>query len=501
MSLLSIENAFFAYNDVPILDRVSFNINPGDKIGLVGNNGCGKSTLVKCLVGELELDNGTITRSRKVSKIGYIEQDIPKNLENETLYNVVLTALPVEERGYNSWKIDAALDAIGAPTELWTRKISELSGGWRRLALIVRTNIAAPDLLILDEPTNYLDLEKILHLENWFRDSVTCPYLLISHDRQFLDNVTKRTITLRNGKIVDHNIPYSKSREMIIKQDIMDAKKHQKEQEEINRLERAAKRMLIWDKFTTRHKPLLTRVNRIKDNLTDVHKEIRRDINLSGEKIRPNIVLNIKDFTVKTPDGKPLFHIGDLSVAKGDRIAILGPNGCGKTQFLRKLNLSDLPANIRFNPQVGIGYFDQNMDTLDKDKTIAEHLSNSTNIGDAAILIELIKAGFPYKQHGKKIGQLSFGERARFFFLLLHSLRRNFFILDEPTNHLDINGQEKLEDELLENENTCILVSHDRHFVNGVANRFLMIDRGRLRELSSPEEFYKTLGYDTKIPV
>ena len=501
MSLLSIDSGFFSYPDKVILGGVSFNINPGDKIGLVGDNGAGKSTLLKILMGQLELDKGAVVRSRSLRKIGYIEQDIPKDLEGKTLREVLVDAIPPEERDYNAWKAEVALENIGAPADHWDKKISELSGGWRRLALIARTNLDDPDLIIFDEPTNYLDLEKILNLENWFRTNLSCPYLMVSHDRQFLDNVTNRTLTLRAGDIIDHKLPYSKSREIILKQDILDAKKRQEQADEIKRLERTAKQLVIWDQFTTKHKPLLTRVGRIKENLTDAYKEKKRDINLRQEQIRPNVVLRIKDCDITTPDGRKLFRINDLYVSRGDKIVIMGKNGAGKTQCLKALvaaYAAETGAAIKFNPQVNLGYFDQNMDSLDAGMTISDHLQQSTNLTNQGVATALIKAGFPYKELDKKIGALSFGERARYFFLLLHHLHKNFFILDEPTNHLDIDGQEKLEDELLDNDNTCIFVSHDRHFVGSVATRLMMIDRGKLIEVDSPEIFYKTLEHYTQ---
>ncbi|MCL1786234.1 MAG: ATP-binding cassette domain-containing protein [Alphaproteobacteria bacterium] len=498
MSLLSIDNGFFSFGDKVILGGVSFNINQSDKIGLVGDNGAGKSTLLKILMGQLELARGAVMRGRDLRKIGYIEQDISKDLEDKTLREVLLDAIPATAWDYNAWKADVALENIGAPADHWDKKISELSGGWRRLALIARTNLGNPDLIIFDEPTNYLDLEKILHLENWFRTSLDCPYLMVSHDRQFLDNVTNRTLTLRAGDVIDHKLPYSKSRDVILKQDILDAKKRQEQADEVKRLERAARQLVVWDQFTSKHQAILTRAARIKDNLTDAYKEKKRDINLRQEQIRPNVVLRIKDCDIKTPDGKKLFRINDLYVSRGDKIVLLGVNGSGKTQCLKALAAAyaaEGGAAVKFNPQVNMGYFDQNMDSLPADATIADHLQAATGLSNQGVSTSLIKAGFPYKELGKKIGALSFGERARYFFLLLHHLHKNFFILDEPTNHLDIDGQEKLEDELLNNDNTCIFVSHDRRFVQSVATRLMMIDHGKLVEIDSPEVFYSKLKY------
>ncbi|MCL2629731.1 MAG: ATP-binding cassette domain-containing protein [Alphaproteobacteria bacterium] len=496
MSLISVDKGFFSFGDKVILDGASFNINPGDKIGLVGDNGSGKSTLLKILMGKIELDDGLVIRSKSLNKIGYIEQDVPKDLENKTLRQALLDAIPVNERDYNAWKVETALEDIGAPSGLADKKISELSGGWRRLALIARANLSDPDLIIFDEPTNYLDLEKILHLENWFRANLKCPYLMVSHDRQFLDNTTNRTLTLRGGKIIDHKLSYSESRKVIIKRDILDAEKRAANINEIKRLESVAKRLIIWDRYTTKAKAIHTRVNRAKENLIEGHKEKTRDINLRQTAIRPNVILRVKDCDIKTPDGRQLFRISDLYVSRGDKIVLLGANGTGKTQCLSALVQaydSETDASAKFNPQVNLGYFDQNMDSLPGDKSISEHLSASTNLDDFGVRGALIKAGFPFNELDKKLSDLSFGERARYFFLLLHNLHKNFFILDEPTNHLDIDGQEKLESELLNNDNTCIFVSHDRRFVQNVASRFIMIEGGRLIEIDSPDIFYNKL--------
>jgi ATPase subunit of ABC transporter with duplicated ATPase domains len=502
MSLIYLDHASLSFGDRQILDDVSFGINPGDKIGLVGHNGSGKSTLLKCLTGQLQLDKGAVIRRRNLGRIGYIEQDIPQSLENESLYDVLLDAIPADERGYNSWKADVALENIGTPSELWRRKISELSGGWRRLALIARTNLANPDLLILDEPTNYLDLEKIIRLENWLKTNVSVPYLLVSHDRQFLDNTTNRTLTLRAGKLFDHDLPCSKSRQVIAQQDVLDARKRNAQEEEIRRLERSAKRVIEWGKYNpslaSKGKTMEGRAEKLKEKITDAYKDPKRNVLLSGSHIRPNIVLSVINGAVATPANDRLFCIPELYVAKGDRITILGENGTGKTMLLKQLaaafdNPDGMPA-VRFNPQVLLGYFDQNMDSLPKNMGMSDCLATLPDMKNPGIVSSLANAGFLYKDQNKLIGALSFGERARFFFLYLHLQRKNFFILDEPTNHLDIDGQEKLENELLENMNTSIFVSHDRHFMQSVANRFFMIERGRLKEIDSPGVFYDRIN-------
>ena len=501
--LLQLDKVSFSYGGDILFKDVSFSVNEGDRIGLVGDNGCGKTSLFKCILGLEQINSGSITLSKNVGKLGYVPQNIPQDIKDVTFYDYLLSAIPLEERDYSFWKVDTTMDSLGVPEELRNLKISELSGGWQRLALIAKTTMEEPDLLLLDEPTNYLDVGKIFKLENWLNKEIKTPFVVISHDRTFLDNCTKKTLHLRGGRLIVHNLPYSLAREQLLNEDLAAAKSRQLEEAEITRIRNAAKRLHIWSNgrnpdMERRSKAIAHRADQLEEQKTEVYVARKREIDLNQESIRPNFLLNIHNITVHTPDGRPLFRIPEMSIAKGDRVAILGMNGTGKTQFLKMLMRAysdpiydkDTQQLLRFNPQVNIGYFDQHMLNMPDKKSISSYIQSFVSTVQEAAK-NLVRAGFEYNTHDTLIEKLSQGEKARLAFLGLKLGKHNFFIMDEPTNHIDIEGQEKFENSLADEGHTCIYVSHDRYMVNHVATRYFQIDKGVLREVPSCDNFYR----------
>ena len=501
--LLQLENATLAYGAKPLFKDANLSLNEGDRVGLVGDNGCGKTSLLRCIMGEETLNSGKILIPRGTRKIGYVPQTLPTNLGEQTLYDYLITALPKEERDYSSWKVDATLDELDVPEELRERKLAHLSGGWQRLALIAHANLEEPDLLLLDEPTNYLDLGKIFRLEKWLNETVKVPYIVVSHDRTFLDNCTKKTIHLRDGKLLFHNVPYTRAREALLNEDLSAARARQLEEKEIARIRAAAKRIHMWSNgrnpdMERRSKAIAHTADQLEAKKTEVYIAPKREISFTQESIRPNTLLTVQNIDVKTPDGQQLFRIPELYIDRGDRVALLGMNGAGKTQFLKMLMRAiDDPISdhkqklaLRFNPQVKIGYFDQHMANIPTDASVSDYISKIVGSNQDAVK-QLVVAGFPYNKQGASIGTLSQGEKARLAFLGLKLGKFNFFIMDEPTNHIDLDGQEKFEDALDDNAYTCLFVSHDRYMVNNVATRYLQIENGILREVPSPKRFYQ----------
>lgn len=514
MSLLSVDRAAYSNHAGTLFENVSFTINEGDHIGLIGNNGCGKSTLLKAIMGELELSKGRIQKQRGI-KIGYIAQSVPERFENMTLYEVLEDAIPPAEREYSQYKVDMALEALGAEKEIYDRKMSQLSGGWRRLALIARTNLDDPDLLILDEPTNHLDVGKIMHLENWLKDTVFVPYLVVSHDRQFLDNCTDKTLIMRAGKVHSYKYSITRAKELLAEDDFANARERKERQKEIDRLAQTAKQFKIKgqahgsERLSRVAKTLESRIEKMEEALPDVHQEKDRNIALGRNELEYNKpVLKISNLDVKTPTGQFLFHIDNLSFSKGERAAILGLNGTGKSVFIRELMKAydsgkkspfgcSTQDPIYFNPQVVVGYVDQELTILPPEESLQDFIQGRFSLDRTRAIRELVQAGFSINEQEAKIKTLSFGQKARMAFLLLKNEQPNFYIMDEPTNHLDIDGQERLEKAILERDNPCVLVSHDRRLISNVANSFYVIENGRLKRLNSAEEFF-TKSYENQ---
>ncbi|HEX4569640.1 MAG TPA: ABC-F family ATP-binding cassette domain-containing protein [Dongiaceae bacterium] len=506
MSLLSVENLGFAYGARGVFAGLDFAIREGDRVGLIGPNGCGKSTLLRVLAGREEIDEGRRLTRRNLA-IGYVEQMLPPALESAPALAAVVDGMAPAEREVFTYRAEAILSAFGFDEAQAAKPLKALSGGWRRLVLIARAAVAEPDLLLLDEPTNHLDLAKILRLEAWMRDELAAPFILVSHDRTLLDRTTERTLILREGRVHAFDAPCSRARELLTERDLAAARARAAEEDEIRRLEASAKRLASWgkvfdnEKFSRRAKSMEKRIDKLRGELTVVAREDRRDLRLADETAQAEILLRCRDLTVAAPDGRRLFGIDRLHLARGERLAILGRNASGKSTLLRRLMQEALArreqlastAEVYFSPQARVGYFDQELTRLPADRSLFEFFLHSFDIADQPMRRELARAGFPVIEQERRIGELSGGERARLLFLLLKLERPNLLILDEPTNHLDIEGRDRLEAEILEKDLSAILVSHDRRLIGAVATRFLVIERGRLKEVEGPDGFYDSL--------
>lgn len=504
MALIRVENAKLTMGSKLLFENVTFSLNEGDRVGLVGNNGCGKTSLVKALMGEIELDTGTIQKLRNM-RIGYVSQEVPDAIEGKSCREFLIASIPPYDRDANFWQADAALSELGMDTDLWDKPVKALSGGWRRLLLIAGATLSQPHLLILDEPTNHLDLGKIFKLEDWIRNGVTTPYLVVSHDREFLDRCTDSTLFMRGDGVHTFGAPFSTARQNLLEADALAARQQEREVSEIRRIERAAKRLKEWglrapqSDLGKKGKALQTRADQLKDKQTAVYRESKREIRLHQDSVSSNAVAIVQNTVIKTPDDRPLFKIDRLIISPGDRICVMGLNGAGKSMFIQRM-LSELkdyepgPSHAQafwFSPQIRLGYLDQHLEGLPADKDVYSFISKTFSLNTTQTTRELVTVGFPVAQQNVKIGSMSSGEKARLCLLFLRLSKPNFYVLDEPTNHLDIAGQESLEEELDDKGHTCIFVSHDRRLVRGASTRFLEISKGRLIEVDSPEPFFK----------
>ena len=499
-AVLGIDRGSFQYGVTTIFENVSFLLDDA-RTALVGENGAGKSTLLKCLAGELELGSGQIVRSRGL-RVGYVPQEIPAALEKVPVREMLERALPADSHG-DSWKVDVLIDDLRIPLDLADKKFGELSGGWQRLLLIAAAKLSEPDIVILDEPTNHLDIENINKLERWLGEDIRLPMLIVSHDREFLDRTTTRTIFLRKDRAHAFKAPFAAAREQLLQNDATNAKRRALEEREVARLEKVAARYKAWgvlnDAFHKKQKATEKRIARIEDNATDVYTAKNRKLELNDEAIDAKIALRLQNLIVRTPDNaRTLITIDRLVIAAGERVALLGANGSGKSTFLSVLAAAYDPlqehydgrAAVRYNPATKLVYFDQRMADLPLDISLRDYIARIKTVNNAQAVAILAKAGFPFERLDDKIRKLSYGEQSRLVFLYMKLLQPNFYLLDEPTNHLDIEGQEDLEGQLDESEVSCIFVSHDRYFTRTAATRFLEIRRGRLIEVEDADEFF-----------
>jgi ATPase subunit of ABC transporter with duplicated ATPase domains len=487
----------------PLFQNLSFTLGDGDCLGLVAQNGGGKTSLLRCLAGTAEPTTGEIVRSRGL-RVGFVEQDVPDNLRPLTLYEAVRRALPPEQRDDESWRVDVILDEFTAPADMRDRPVAALSGGWQRLMLIARVWVTEPDALLLDEPTNHLDLEKLYQLETWLKGVArSVPVIVASHDRDFLDAVTNRTLFLRPAISRYFALPYGKARIALDAEDEAAAGAREKSVKEANRLRRNAGELKNIginsgsDLLQRKAKFLRERAETIEDNLKSVHREKTGDIRLGNSGTHAKVLLALQDVTVRRPDSEPLFRIPKLHLFQGDRLVLLGRNGAGKSQLVKLLRRAiddpDSVPGIKFSPSLILGYMDQDLSQLPPAARPADLISRF-HLGDQRSTSLLAGAGFAVEKQDRAIAQLSFGQRARLALLMLRLAEPNFYLLDEPTNHIDIAGQEALQAEILAHEATVMLVSHDRRFVRELGTRFLVIEGNRLKEVDAPDAFFAEMA-------
>ncbi|MET0678387.1 MAG: ABC-F family ATP-binding cassette domain-containing protein [Bradyrhizobium sp.] len=505
MTLINIRNLGVTLS-APLFSRLNLVVNAGDRIGLVAANGRGKSTLLRCVAGEMEASEGEITRSRGLT-IGYVEQHVPEALMDLRFYAAVLETLSADQRHSEHWRADVALESLEVPEALRQQPLRQLSGGWQRFAMLARVLVTEPDVLLLDEPTNHLDLDRIGQLENWLnalpRDM---PVIISSHDRAFLDATTNRTLFLRPEQSQMFSLPYTRARAALREADASDERRYQRDLKTAQQLrQRAAKLNNIGinsgsDLLLSKTKQLKQRAEKLEDATKPAHLERSAGtIRLANRTTHAKVLVTLEDAAVETPDGRLLFRTAKQFIGKGDRIVLLGSNGAGKTRLVAMLhaaieNPGAAQGSIKATQSIVLGYCDQALAGLADADTPMHTIVRRFDVGDQRARTLLAGSGLAIEMQGRPIGQLSGGQKARLGMLLLRLTQPNFYLLDEPTNHLDIEGQEALEDELMDHQASCLLVSHDRSFVRTVGNRFWLIDGKKLVELDGPEGFFASVG-------
>ncbi|MEX0447349.1 ABC-F family ATP-binding cassette domain-containing protein [Xenorhabdus sp. SGI246] len=494
---LSAQSLSIAFSSAPLFEDITFTLNKGDKIGLIGHNGCGKSTLMKLLSGNLEDYSGKITIANQCV-LAYVEQHLPLSLHDATLRKAISEKVKVDE----IWRAELLLSELGFPEKDWQTPVGNLSGGQHMRLLLGRAVIQQPDLLLLDEPSNHLDLTSLLWLES-FLFQWKGSFVLVSHDQTLLDRVTNTTWIMRDKTLYHFSMACSQAREALLERDQTDMQRHASEQKEIDRLEQSAERLATWGKvydnpdLSRKAKTMLARKQRLAEQQTKLTQGTPWKLTLQGDALPANRLLDIEHMTVM-PLGSNvvLFNVLSKQIKSGDRIAILGNNGCGKSTLLKVLYkeyLEKTLQNVDYHPQCQLGYYDQSLEQIQDDESLSDALIRFAPTSDDQRKRALISAGFEYQRHQQKVASLSGGERARLLFIGLTLARYHLLFLDEPTNHLDLEGKEELFDTLKEYKGGALIVSHDRSLIEQSCNRFWLINKGKLTEYHNVEEIYSLL--------
>lgn len=505
-----------------LFDDLSVQINKKDRIGLVGKNGAGKSTLLKIIAGWMKPSEGMV-HMPKDCQIGFLTQDIEiettKSVFNyvfesnvallrineriEKINHLLVTRDDYESEGYlklldelndlnhefsvregNLWseKVVACLKGLGFADQDLELPLDTFSGGWKMRAELARILVNEPDALLLDEPTNHLDIISIAWLENYLK-SYSGAVIVISHDRLFLDNVTNRTLEISKGKILDFAFAYSKYKEVRAEEleRMTSAKKQQdkdiKHSEELINKFRAKKNKAAFAQSLIKKLEKMERIEVEDDNYAGL--SISFPLSVTPGKW----VLEMKHLG-KAYDEKRLFQEVNLTVGRGEKIALLGANGMGKSTLLKCImHTIDYEGIVEYGHNVTIGYFAQDQaECLDKELTVYETVDQVAK-GDIRNSLRSVLGAFLFRGEdvNKKVAVLSGGERTRLALCQMLLSPSNFLILDEPTNHLDIQSKSILKDALMKYEGTFIVVSHDREFVDGLTNRIWDIENRQLK--------------------
>ena len=522
--MISLDNLSISYGGWTLFDGISFLINPKDRIGLVGKNGAGKTTLLRVITGEQQPTEGAVTVNGECT-IGYlpqqmrvadttsliaetakafdevlrIEADIERltkeiasrtDYESEAYADLIHRLNDANDRYHilggdtREADIERTLLGLGFKRSDFERPTREFSGGWRMRIELAKLLLRRPSIFLLDEPTNHLDIESIQWLEEYLKN-YNGAVLLISHDRAFLDNVTTRTIELSLGKAYDYKVPYSKFVELRAERRQQQMAAYENQQRLIEKTEE------FIEKF--RYKP--TKSNQVQSRVKQLERLERievdeEDMSRLNIKFPPaprsgQIVADVKGVG-KAFGEKRIFAGAEFTIERGQKIALVGRNGEGKTTFARMLigELEATEGDIKVGANVNIGYYAQNQDDLmDGEFTVFDTLDRVA-VGDIRTRLRDILGAFLFRGEDidKKVKVLSGGERSRLAMARLMLEPYNLLVLDEPTNHMDMRSKDILKNALQKYDGTIVVVSHDREFLDGLVDRIYEFRDGGVRE-------------------
>jgi ATP-binding cassette subfamily F protein 3 len=529
MILLNVVGITKQFGPEPVLNGVTFELRPGDKIGLVGPNGAGKTTLLAILAGRLAADSGT-AELHSTARPDYLEQQ-PKITPGRTLWEEAAAGLeelaalardaertahelatasdPAEHKrlaerydrlqheldhrdAYNlDHRIERVLEGLGFTRDNFTQPIEQLSGGQQNRLLLARMLLAEPDVMLLDEPSNHLDVEATQWLEQFLAESSQA-MIVVSHDRYFLDKVTNRTLELFGGTVDDYAGNFSAYWRQKAQRVEVQARTYEKQQEFVAKTEDFIRRNHYGQNHAQAEdrRKKLTRLERV----APPRRIAAPAMGFPRADRTGDIVLRVEHLA-KAYD-RPLFTDLSFDILRGERWGILGPNGSGKTTLLRCVVGEERPDDGRaiIGANVRVGYHDQLLRGLDPELAVVEAIRPAgKQFTEPERRSLLARFGLTGEDAFKPVAALSGGERSRAALGQLAAAEANFLVLDEPTNHLDLWARDALEKSLNEFDGTVLLVSHDRYFLNRVVNRLLVIEPGRFRAVEGNYDMYRQL--------
>ena len=524
---------YYAANKV--LSSVTFEINEGEKAAIVGRNGCGKTTLFRLIAGTEKYEKGMLALKKGI-RIGYLEQ-VPQGFDGSSVYEVLLGGveevvklrammaelekrmsqekdeslleelvgrygkLTAQYEGMDGYSVESRVDMITIglqiPRDMYEMDFGNLSGGEKTRILFARILISQPELLLLDEPTNHLDTASIEWLEGFIRDYKGA-VLIISHDRYFLDRAVDRIIEVEDGECESYGGNYSyyikeKERRLLVEFD-----NYQDQQKKIKKMEEAIKRLRDWgnrgdnEKFFRKAASIQKALDRLEklDRPVLDRKGVFISFEASGRSGKDAITC---EEVTKAYDSKLLLQRADMLIRFGERVGLIGPNGSGKSTLIKLIMGIENPdeGTIKTGSNVKIGYLEQSISFEDESRTILEEFKASLNLTEGEARGRLARFLFFKDSVFKKLSGLSGGEKTRLKLAEMMYSDINLLILDEPTNHLDIDTREALEAALEDYEGTIVFISHDRYFLNRLADRLYNIENQTLVEYCGNYDYFK----------
>lgn len=513
------------FGAAPIFSKVNFSIENNARIGLVGPNGAGKTTLLKIMTGRQEASQGEFTVNKGI-ELGYIAQEHDFD-EEKSIWEEMLTVFqPLIDQGQQLEKLQYAiadhpededllrrldqaqynfeqaggytyqaeiksmLNGFNFPEATWKKQIASLSGGEKTRLSFVKLLLKKPPLLLLDEPTNYLDLDTLDWLEAFLKNYPGA-ILTVSHDQYFLDHLATQIFELQHGELTVFKGNYSQYLAQRELRDQQQEAAYEKQQEEIKREEEFIQKNIV--RASTTKQAQSRRKALEKMELVDPPKH-KSKVRIKFDSARPSgkEVLILKDLAVGYPDKTMLKDIS-FQINKGDRVAIIGQNGIGKSTLLKTV-MKQLPVKsgaIKYGASLDIGYYDQELQGLDYSKTVIDTIwDRHKDMNEKDIRSILASFLFTAKDIDKQVSQLSGGQRARLTLTVLSMEHNNFLLMDEPTNHLDLDAKEVLEKALADYDGTLLFVSHDRYFINELANKIVVAKDGQAKIYEGNYTYY-----------
>ena len=440
MSLISLFDVSYQAGTKSLFSQLSVSIEPGDRIGLVGHNGSGKSTLLALMAGDIAPDDGRV-QSQRGLVVGRVEQFLPDALLDFRLLDAVSEVLPASRRLSEHYRVESLLSELGFTEAQWRLPMMSLSGGQKNLALFARAVLLEPELLLLDEPGNHMDSTAMWALKTYLQKPDVPGFIMISHDRDLLDSVTDRTLWLRDERIYSFNRPYSDAKARLAEQDEAAARTRKAEEQQIDKLQRSAKRLAHWGKvydnedLARKAKTMEKRIDRLEAEKTFVSQGSGLSLTVDAELLKARQMFILENERITAPNGSELFQVEELLLRPGDRVALLGINGAGKSSCIRRLieahqTPCDQQTTTRFNPNVRLGYFDQELERFETDQSIQDWVREQTVASDDDIRQSLIHWGFPFVDHSRSVRVLSGGEKARLLLLTFQLDQPNLLIMD-----------------------------------------------------------------------